>query len=110
MLVTNPLAPRPWARDAVRSVSSGWWVLLISGIASIIAGGLMLLIDWTVSDLAVFVGVLFVVRGVFTMFSLPLDGRMWGGRSPWECWRSASVWRCGSGPNRRSWSSPPSSN
>ena len=70
MLVTNPLSPR----SVVRSVSSGWWVLLASGIISIIAGGLILIIDWSVGDLAVFLGVLLVVRGLFTMLSLPLDG------------------------------------
>ena len=36
MLVTNPLAPKSWSRELVRSVSSGWWVLLLSGIVSII--------------------------------------------------------------------------
>jgi uncharacterized membrane protein HdeD (DUF308 family) len=74
MLVTNPLSPRSWARDVVKSVSSGWWTLLLSGIVSIVAGGLILLIRWSVGDLAIFLGVLFVFRGVFTMFSLPLDG------------------------------------
>ena len=74
MLVTNPLAPRSWSRQLVRSVSSGWWVLLLSGIVSIVAGGIILLVDWSVNDLAIFLGVLFIVRGVFNMMSLPLDG------------------------------------
>ena len=74
MLVTNPLAPRSWSRQLVRSVSSGWWVLLLSGIVSIVAGGIILLVDWSVNDLAIFLGVLFIVRGVFNMVSLPLDG------------------------------------
>jgi uncharacterized membrane protein HdeD (DUF308 family) len=74
MLVTNPLGLRNWSRDVVRSVSSGWWVLLLSGIVSIVTGGIILLVDWSVSDLAVFLGALLIVRGVFTMLSLPLDG------------------------------------
>jgi uncharacterized membrane protein HdeD (DUF308 family) len=78
MLVTNPLTRRSWTREAVTTISSGWWVLLISGIISIVAGGLILLIDWTVSDLAVFLGALFVVRGIFTVLSLPLDGSLRG--------------------------------
>jgi uncharacterized membrane protein HdeD (DUF308 family) len=78
MLVTNPLAPRSWSREIVKSVSSGWWVLLLSGIASIVAGGIILLVDWSLTDLAVFLGAVFIVRGVFNMLSLPLDGSMRG--------------------------------
>jgi uncharacterized membrane protein HdeD (DUF308 family) len=74
MLVTNPLAPRSWAQDAVKSVSSGWWTLFLSGIISIVAGGLILFVRWSVGDLAIFLGALFLFRGVFTMFGLPLDG------------------------------------
>jgi uncharacterized membrane protein HdeD (DUF308 family) len=79
MLVTNPLAPKSWSRELVRSVSGGWWVLLLSGIVSIVAGGVILLVDWSLNDLALFLGVLFIVRGVFNMVSLPLDGstRSW---------------------------------
>jgi uncharacterized membrane protein HdeD (DUF308 family) len=55
-------------------VSSGWWTLLLSGIISVVAGGLILLIRWSIGDLAVFLGVLFLFRGVFTMFSVPFDG------------------------------------
>jgi uncharacterized membrane protein HdeD (DUF308 family) len=74
MLVTNPLAPRTLAREVVQSVSKGWWALLAIGLVSTIAGGLILVIDWSVDDLAVFLGTLLVVRGVLTMASLPLDG------------------------------------
>jgi uncharacterized membrane protein HdeD (DUF308 family) len=74
MLVTNPLSPRSWGRQIVESVSSRWWTLLVSGIVSIVAGGLILVVRWSVSDLAVFLGALFLFRGVFTMLSRPLDG------------------------------------
>jgi uncharacterized membrane protein HdeD (DUF308 family) len=78
MLVTNPLTPSSWSREVVKSVSSGWWVLLASGLLSIVAGGIILAVDWTVSDLALFLGVVLIVRGVFSMFSVPLDGAMRG--------------------------------
>ena len=78
MLVTNPLAPHRVAREILESVSRGWWVLLVNGIISIVAGGLILAIDWTVDDLAVFLGAFLIVRGIFTMFSLPLDGSVRG--------------------------------
>jgi uncharacterized membrane protein HdeD (DUF308 family) len=78
VIITNPFSPGSWTRDQIDGVSSGWWVLLITGIVSIVAGGLILSIDWSVADLAVFLGVLLVVRGIFTMFSVPLDGAMRG--------------------------------
>src|SRR4249920_537509 len=62
MLVTNPLARRSWSRELVRSVSSGWWLLLLNGIVSIVAGGIILLVDWSLNDLAFFLGVLFIVE------------------------------------------------
>ena len=74
MLVANPLSPRSWGREVVDSVSKGWWALLLSGLISIVAGGLILLIRWSVGDLAIFLGALFLFRGVVTMFSRPLDG------------------------------------
>jgi len=55
-------------------VSSSWWILLLSGIFSIVVGGIILLVDWSINDLAVFLGVIFIVRGLFNMVSLPLDG------------------------------------
>jgi uncharacterized membrane protein HdeD (DUF308 family) len=74
MLVTNPFSPGSWTRDEIDRVSRGWWIVLFTGVLSIVAGGIILFTDWTVADLAVFVGALFVVRGVFTMFSVPIDG------------------------------------
>jgi uncharacterized membrane protein HdeD (DUF308 family) len=48
--------------------------LLFTGLVSIVAGGIIFFAHWTVSDLAVFIGVLLVLRGVITMFSVPIDG------------------------------------
>jgi len=74
MLVTNPLSPGTWTRDQIDNVSRNWWVLLLTGIVGVVAGGMILAIDWTVSDLATFVGAVLLFRGIFTMFSVPLDG------------------------------------
>jgi uncharacterized membrane protein HdeD (DUF308 family) len=78
MLVTNPFAQRSFTREVVRSISSGWWVLFITGLVSVVAGGVILLVDWSVGDLAVFLGTLLVVRGVIMMFGVPLDGSLRG--------------------------------
>ncbi len=54
-------------------------MLLVTGILSVVAGGIITFTDWTVSDLVVFVGALLVFRGFFTLFSVPVDGsaRTW---------------------------------
>jgi len=79
VLVTNPFGPGSWTRDQVENISKGWWVLLVSGVLSAVAGGIIILTDWSVADLAFVVGVVLVFRGFFTLFSVPIDGsiRAW---------------------------------
>jgi uncharacterized membrane protein HdeD (DUF308 family) len=74
MLVTNPFSPGTWTRDQIDNVSSNWWVLLLTGIVGVVAGGIILFTDWSVSDLAAFIGAVLLFQGIFTMFSVPLDG------------------------------------
>jgi uncharacterized membrane protein HdeD (DUF308 family) len=77
MIVTSPVQElRSWTRGQVEAISRGWWVLLLTGLVSVIAGGIIFFIDWTVDDLVVFVGTLLVIRGGFTLFSVPIDGSM----------------------------------
>lgn len=74
MIVSNPFRSGSWTRDQIDQVSKGWWVLLVSGILSVVAGGIIVSTNWTVADLAVFTGAVLFFRGVMTMFSMPLDG------------------------------------
>lgn len=74
MVATNPFSETSWTAREIERVGRGWWVMLLSGLVSIVAGGIVLSIDWTVSDLAVFIGVLLVARGVLTLFNVPVDG------------------------------------
>src|SRR3954447_12723101 len=77
MIVTSPIDDfRAWTRAQTEAVSKGWWVMLLTGLVSIVAGGLTVFVDWTVGGLVVFVGTLLFVRGVFTMFSIPVDGSL----------------------------------
>ena len=77
MIVTSPIdTVRSFTRAQVSIISRGWWVLLASGIISIVAGGIIAFADWTVGDLVVFIGTLLVVRGFFTAFSVPVDGAL----------------------------------
>ena len=71
MIIANPF--NITAYD-IQAVSRRWWVLLWIGILSVVAGGIVLVTDWSVGDLAVFVGALFVFRGFMSMFSVPVDG------------------------------------
>jgi uncharacterized membrane protein HdeD (DUF308 family) len=74
MLVTNPFSPGTWTRDQIDNVSRNWWVLLLTGIVGVVAGGIILFTDWSVGDLAAFIGAVLLFRGIFLMFSVPLDG------------------------------------
>jgi uncharacterized membrane protein HdeD (DUF308 family) len=74
MLVTNPFSPGTWTRDEIDHVSGTWWVLLLTGTLSVLAGGVILFTDWSVGGLAAFIGAVLLVQGVFMMFSVALDG------------------------------------
>jgi uncharacterized membrane protein HdeD (DUF308 family) len=77
MIVTSPTDTiRSWTRSQVEVVSRGWWVLLASGIISIVAGSIIAFADWTVGGLVVFIGTLLIVRGLSTAFSIPVDGSL----------------------------------
>jgi uncharacterized membrane protein HdeD (DUF308 family) len=71
VIIANPFNI---ASYEVQAVSRRWWVLLWIGLLSVVAGAIVLIADWNVVDLAVFVGALFVFRGFMTMFSVPVDG------------------------------------
>jgi uncharacterized membrane protein HdeD (DUF308 family) len=80
MIVTSPLNElRTWTRGQIEAVSKGWWVLLITGVISIVAGAIIVLTQWDVESLVIFVGTVLIVRGIFTIFSIPVDGslRVW---------------------------------
>ena len=80
MIVTNPFSDlRAWTRGQIEQVSKRWWVLLVTGLIGLVAGGIIIANDWTVTDLAVFISVLLLCQGFFTLFSSPIDGsaRTW---------------------------------
>jgi uncharacterized membrane protein HdeD (DUF308 family) len=60
-------------------LSRSWWVLLVNGILSVIAGVLVLSIPWTFQSLAFFIGAVLIVRGLLQAFSPPRAGstRSW---------------------------------
>ncbi len=76
----NPLSgPADIDRETAEKLSQGWWLLLLAGIVSVIAGILVLTIDWNVEDLALFVAFLFILKGVLTLVTPPVESsdRSW---------------------------------
>jgi len=49
-----------------------WWLLLVLGIVSVLAGVFVFVYPWTLSSVAVFVGALLIVRGVLLALTPPL--------------------------------------
>jgi uncharacterized membrane protein HdeD (DUF308 family) len=80
MIVTSPIDElRTWTRAQAQAVSKGWWVLLLTGVISILAGAIIVFTQWSADDLIVFVGTLLIIRGALTLYSVPVDGslRVW---------------------------------
>lgn len=45
----NPMSGAKLDKATAEQVSKGWWILLLSGLVSIVAGILILTIRWTVA-------------------------------------------------------------
>jgi uncharacterized membrane protein HdeD (DUF308 family) len=74
-MLLNPLSDRDvFEVDEAEEVAKSWWLFLIAGVTSLVFGALILAIDWTVDELAAFVGVLFIIQGAAFLITKPLDG------------------------------------
>jgi uncharacterized membrane protein HdeD (DUF308 family) len=63
-------------RQAAQQVARSWVVLLLSGVVGIVAGVLIFSIDWTVRDLATFIGALFIFQGLTEALTTGIDARV----------------------------------
>jgi uncharacterized membrane protein HdeD (DUF308 family) len=63
-------------RDAATRIAKSWWVLLLNGLALIVAGVLVFSIDWSVNSLATFIGALFIFEGLATALIPGIDARV----------------------------------
>ena len=70
-----PVVPSP-TRQAAQQVARNWWVLLVSGVVGIVAGVLVFSIDWTIRDLATFIGALFIFQGLTEALTTGIDARV----------------------------------
>jgi uncharacterized membrane protein HdeD (DUF308 family) len=62
---TRPDLTHRLTRDVAEQLARNWWRLALNGVALIVAGVLIFGIDWSTESLATFIGVLFIVQGVF---------------------------------------------
>jgi uncharacterized membrane protein HdeD (DUF308 family) len=74
-VLLNPINPPDrFDVEEAEAVASDWWLLLVTGIVTLVFGALILAIDWSVSSLAAFVGALFIIQGAAFLITRPLDG------------------------------------
>jgi uncharacterized membrane protein HdeD (DUF308 family) len=62
-------------RKAAEQVARNWSVLLLNGALLVIAGILVFSIDWTIRELATFIGALFILQGVVEALTTGIDAR-----------------------------------
>jgi uncharacterized membrane protein HdeD (DUF308 family) len=71
----NPLGtPRAYDDETAQLIAQTWWAGLLGGVISVVFGAVILSVDWSVSSLALVVGILLVLRGLATASSRPSDG------------------------------------
>ena len=73
---TTPDFGHKLTRAAAEQVARNWWVLLLNGALLVVAGVLIFSIDWTIRELATFIGALFIFQGVTEALTTGIDARV----------------------------------
>jgi uncharacterized membrane protein HdeD (DUF308 family) len=73
---TTPTIGYTLTRDVAEKVARNWWLLLLNGLALVVAGVLIFSIDWTVRSLATFIGAVFIVQGIAYALTTGIDDRV----------------------------------
>jgi len=63
-------------RKAAEGVARNWPLLLLNGAVLIVAGTLIFSIDWTIRDLATFIGALFILQGGVEALTTGIDAHV----------------------------------
>jgi uncharacterized membrane protein HdeD (DUF308 family) len=63
-------------RDVAQQLARNWWILFLNGAVLVVAGVLIFGIEWTVRDLATFIGALFIFEGVAEALTSGIDARV----------------------------------
>jgi uncharacterized membrane protein HdeD (DUF308 family) len=64
------------SRDAAEQLARSWWVPLLNGAVLVIVGFLIFSIDWSIRELATFIGAVFIFQGVATALTTGIDLRV----------------------------------
>jgi len=67
---------RKLTRAAAEGIARNWSLLLLNGLLLIVAGALIFSIDWTIRDLATFIGALFIVQGAVEALTTGIGARV----------------------------------
>jgi uncharacterized membrane protein HdeD (DUF308 family) len=73
---TVPEIGHKLTRDAAEGLARNWTLLLFNGLVLIVAGVLIFSIDWTIRELATFIGALFVFQGISQALTSGIDHRV----------------------------------
>jgi uncharacterized membrane protein HdeD (DUF308 family) len=72
-LTTPPPVPYGLSRSVAERLSRNWWLVLLNGLALIVAGVLIFSIDWNRDSLSAFIGALFIFEGAVGAMSDAVD-------------------------------------
>ena len=72
-LTTPPVFGYRLTRGVAERLSRHWWLVLLNGLALIVAGVLIFSIDWGVESLSAFIGALFILEGAAGALSGGID-------------------------------------
>src|SRR3954465_7617634 len=67
---------RRLTHDAAERLARNWTTLLLNGSVFVIAGVLILSIDWSVRSLSTFIGALFIFEGLWAILTVGIDNRI----------------------------------
>jgi uncharacterized membrane protein HdeD (DUF308 family) len=72
----KPDIGRKLTREAAQQLARNWWLLLLNGALLVVAGVLIFSIDWTIRELATFIGALFIFQGATDALTTGIDARV----------------------------------
>jgi uncharacterized membrane protein HdeD (DUF308 family) len=67
---------RRLSRAAAEELARNWWLLLLNGLVLVVVGFLIFSIDWTIRELATFIGAVFIFQGIATALTSGIDARV----------------------------------
>ena len=73
---TTPDVGRKLTRAAAEQVARNWPMLVLDGALLVVAGILIFSIEWTVSELATFIGALFILQGLVEAVTTGIGARV----------------------------------